>query len=844
MTPNPVPLLASLLRPSDEPRPLLFLGAGASFRSGVPLAADAVKRIARLVYAKRQLGDARPPDRIKLTEWQPWLQSFPWFIQEADRLAENFPLVVEHLLTPAEFRRRVLLDLMRPSNDLSTGYRILSNFVMRGLISTILTTNFDHCLPTALHDRQPHIRHIHEVNRTPGDYNQFNVFHKCQIIWLHGRAEHYSDKTTQGELDSVEPTLLSLLRPLLDGAPLIVIGYRGAEPSIMDVVFGQSHHGRLDFPHGIYWCVRHGETPHPHVATLARRLGSNFTFLPITGFDELLADLDVELTAQDRYTVPQPSPPSPMSAFDERVVPDITLDDLDLDLALSVLRLYCDKLKRAPVTADTLMALLHEQGLLIQDGPTHRVTAGALLLFGRRPQDSFPHAVVSLTEDGKKREIYQGNLITQQRALLEKLDSSQVNPVLKIKGRRQHAERPAYPPRVLVELLINMLVHRDYSLSEPARIEVRPGKDLLFVNPGGLTPPLVQRLAVANDGRFTPSEGLTDQRNPSLCDIFFGINAMERAGTGLIDVHQLMAEHGGTSAFYHRPEQSRFEAHVAQPPASGTSRTVARSSAPTGIYLLNCLPFTIVPDFISVVALTTPIHQRPASVDLSSCGTFVARGTELWSFVALPDLLSLLAPVADPAGSTAVPREAVEASPPDKRIVSWLLRKHWEHYLGQFRHHGLLVDTSPHHRAYFHGTERGARTVHWHGPRRRGNRREVVKQRRAAPRAWFENEGFGYGIVDIDGLWCVRIKPFYMFTGADARTPLPSFVRAARATSRIKYDRNKNVEADLVFWSHFLAAGHEILNLGQPSVDNLLLESSFVTVEVSEIGLTPNERED
>jgi hypothetical protein len=38
-----------------------------------------------------------------------------------------------------------------------------------------------------------------------------------------------------------------------------------------------------------------------------------------------------------------------------------------------------------------------------------------------------------------------------------------------------------------------------------------------------------------------------------------------------------------------------------------------------------------------------------------------------------------------------------------------------------------------------------------------------------------------------------------MFTGPDAITPLPAFTRSSKATRRIKFDRNKNVEADLAF---------------------------------------------
>ena len=41
-----------------------------------------------------------------------------------------------------------------------------------------------------------------------------------------------------------------------------------------------------------------------------------------------------------------------------------------------------------------------------------------------------------MTEAGKKRELFEGNLIAQHRALLAKLESEDVNPRLKVKKRR------------------------------------------------------------------------------------------------------------------------------------------------------------------------------------------------------------------------------------------------------------------------------------------------------------------------------------------------------------------------------------------------------------------------
>ncbi len=58
-----VRVLASLFRASNEARPLLLLGAGASFSSGVPLASESVRRIARRVYAEKSKAARSYPNR-------------------------------------------------------------------------------------------------------------------------------------------------------------------------------------------------------------------------------------------------------------------------------------------------------------------------------------------------------------------------------------------------------------------------------------------------------------------------------------------------------------------------------------------------------------------------------------------------------------------------------------------------------------------------------------------------------------------------------------------------------------------------------------------------------------
>jgi hypothetical protein len=176
------------------------------------------------------------------------------------------------------------------------------------------------------------------------------------------------------------------------------------------------------------------------------------------------------------------------------------------------------------------------------------------------------------------------------------------------------------------------------------------------------------------------------------------------------------------------------------------------------------------------------------------------------------------------------------------------LRKHFERHLVRFRKHGLMIEEGRRkgHRAYFEGYDGKPRKLIYDTPHRKSVRREVVKQRREDTRAWFENEGFGFEVTQLDGLWAVRIKPFYMFTGRDAKTPLPAFARTSRATRRMKLDRNKNVDDDLTFWGRFLSEGAPTINIGQDHVDDLLLEGAFLTIEVPEEGLLsdPDESED
>jgi hypothetical protein len=838
-------MLASILRADNLARPVFLLGAGASYSSGVPLAAPSVMRLAKRVYAEHVLGGSVLPEQVKLAEWQSWLQDHDWYIRGEDRVAENFPLVVQHLLQPREYRARLLLELLQPTNGIGPGYRKLAELVMRGLLRTILTPNFDTCLPTALKDLRPHIRHVAEVNRCPGDLREFNLFNRAQIVWLHGKAEQYSDRNQQNEIERLDPRLVKQLFPLIESSPLVVIGYRGSEPSVMEHLLGRNAKAAHNFKNGIYWCARPGEPLHPNVDALRRAIGGNFRLLEIEGFDEIVRDVAFELEGEDLYPSARTADAATSSAsFDDRPALNASFDDLDHGLMLATMREYCAKLGRAPVTSETLRPLLIEQGLLVRDEEQEVPTAGCLLLFGRSPQAFFPHAIVGVTIGGKKRQIFSGNLIEQRRQLLEWFEASEINPTLRVKGRNRHQDMPAYSHRALVELAINLLVHRDYEVAQPARIEVKPGGSITFQNPGALSEALAPRLNLQPDGRFSPQPNATALRNRALCDVFFGMEAMERAGTGLPDVCDLTRELGGEAIFSVADAGATFRVSLAQANASAGTTTIARNDRPIGTYVINVLQFVALPDQLSIVRLHTPLSRRPRDVSMLEAGTFIHREeNEMWSFVPLPIILAALDPIVDRAKSHAVSRLQLEANPDDRRIISWLIRKHFERHLQGFADVGLILEEGKRRRAYFEGRDGGPRRLVYDTPRRRNVAREVVKRRAEGSRAWFENEGFSYDVTQVAGDWAVRIKPFYMFTGRDARRPLPSFVRTARATRRMKLDRNKNVDDDLTFWARFLSNGRSTIDIGDEHVDDLLLEGGFLTIDVPEFGLMADDED-
>ncbi|MBV9431446.1 MAG: hypothetical protein JO137_06460 [Hyphomicrobiales bacterium] len=244
--------------------------------------------------------------------------------------------------------------------------------------------------------------------------------------------------------------------------------------------------------------------------------------------------------------------------------------------------------------------------------------------------------------------------------------------------------------------------------------------------------------------------------------------------------------------------------------------------------IVNLLPFVSMPEQLSIIRLRTALRFKPQSLDLARAGTFIHNGDEIWSFTPLPILVALFEAIMDPGASRTRPRFEIESVAPGRNVLSWLLRKHFERYLLRFAAKGLFIEGDPNApRAYFQGQDGKPRTIAYNTRESVEVSRNVVVQRCGGRRPWFKNEGLGYQVMALGGVWGVAIDPFYIFTGADAKKPLP-FAAQIERSSRWNGRDAKTGATHLTFWEDFLTLGAPLVDLRQENVDNLFLGRSLL----------------
>jgi predicted HTH transcriptional regulator len=247
---------------------------------------------------------------------------------------------------------------------------------------------------------------------------------------------------------------------------------------------------------------------------------------------EELAPLNLEKIERIRRQVASPD-------WSAEPCPRATLADLDPDKIENFIRI-AQRERGFPLQPDTAIEHFLAHLKLIKDG---KICNAALLAFGKQPQQFFTTAITKcarfygliVEKPIPAHKVFHGDVFEQVDAasdfIFSKIDVS-------VGMRTESTQAPIHfelPRPVVVEAIVNAVVHRDYTSN--ASVQVMLFKDRLKVfNPGYLTPRLnVQKLK---------SEHSSFPTNPMLAELMYLAGYIERFGTGTGEIFRLTKEAG------------------------------------------------------------------------------------------------------------------------------------------------------------------------------------------------------------------------------------------------------------------------------------------------------------
>jgi hypothetical protein len=841
--------LRSLLM--DGRDPILLLGAGASITSGIPAAGTTVEKVARWAWCKE---NGRHPDdfTIRRSDYWPWVSGLPWF-RASTFLADLYPEAIDNLLGVKSDRRDFFEKLINPNVPPSRGYVALTQILHQGWISTVLTPNFDQCLERAaiLHNRPHRLVSI----STPADYVMFSsIPQDPQVIFLHGSVKHYTDKNLTAEVQSLDPVLVDMLKPLLRDHPVVVVGYRGAEASVMNDLF-LSQATCNGFLHGIYWCVLSGEQDgalSPLVVRLADAIGSNFQVVPISGFDDLLeTDLLASMTAAGARPTRRPSGYSAAGTpADMRPLDGFPVSGFERSLLQARLGQYAERtdLWRPSAIDDSWIEEMTDRLDLVRPtGDSVVPTLAGWLLFSGNPSERFPQARVHFRATGPSHwlrgrfgediELEQsdrpdeftvsrtitGNLWSQLDELTDLL--ALINFQFRLKAEVSRTVN-AYNAIAVKEMIVNAIVHRDYERNEPVEVLVEP-KSITVTSPGGL---IAEIAAQVGEQPFQQAiaehrGSIKGYRNPAISDLFYGGGQMDRRGSGLSDMVVLTANNNGAVTFGPSVDNQQFTVTMqARPEAvDEITNTALPITEEIVRYSSNLIPMEQLPERVWHTGTASKSNRSfyRGARDLAVPPGHVADGR----FFSLYDLESLTAAMVTPFDESDIETIGVDEllnQPGGEAIFLKLLHDQLFEHL---RAKGLQIEYDRR-RAYFARGDEPELKVSYQGRLRKATR-TVVKARTKRDSndvVYYEHKAVSFAVMRFGHDWAVILTPGYAFTRDGVRNPISRERTNALSTRRAARDFNPTVLQDVSFWLAVLSGEAEGLFVLQHAAKNDLAQ--------------------
>lgn len=290
-----------LLNPNEEnskaerkPRFAFFLGAGASYKSGIKLASQMMEDF------KERIFERDCPDLKTKEEREKWLEEQSWYCDAENKYSCLFERYDDNKIG----RQRYIERLLRNGKP-SFGYLMLSYLLANNYVNTVLTTNFDDlayisCVgftgirpivyaygilasEMRLYSARPKIIKIHgdflygKIINTSEEMERMFSEYKLPV-----QNSVLIDKLK--EITSLDFNMTQETRRVLNEYGLIVVGYSGNDKTVLKML------DDISLQNDFYWCYRKQEPPNQKVLQLVLEKGGKL--IAIDGFDEMMSDIE------------------------------------------------------------------------------------------------------------------------------------------------------------------------------------------------------------------------------------------------------------------------------------------------------------------------------------------------------------------------------------------------------------------------------------------------------------------------------------------------------------------------------------------------------------------------
>jgi predicted HTH transcriptional regulator len=171
----------------------------------------------------------------------------------------------------------------------------------------------------------------------------------------------------------------------------------------------------------------------------------------------------------------------------------------------------------------------------------------ALMVFGKHPIDfcAGAYAIFTIFEGTDRSKPHgetqwiTGSIVEQAKKLIELLN---IESTIAIDKSSETANQIKYPKIALKEAVVNAIVHRDYEIDQPVRVEVYSDRTEIY-SPGGLPNNIDKE-------KFKQGNAKASWRNQAFGRIFTRLNLAQHQGSGIGRIIESMKEEGCPSPIF------------------------------------------------------------------------------------------------------------------------------------------------------------------------------------------------------------------------------------------------------------------------------------------------------